>query len=164
MLTAMSRAPLDLQRVFDAVVENAVRLCRAESGFVFQVREGLLTVRAFCGASAGFARGSSFAVDDHSVVGRAAISGAVVQVADVLAEPSAGPETRAAQEAEGSRAVLAVPLLREGQVTGVVSLGRNAVRPFSSEEVQLAQTFADQAAIAMENSRLYVEAAEAGER
>jgi adenylate cyclase len=90
-------------------------------------------------------------VDAHSASGRAVLTGQVVQIADIAADPDyAHASTRAA----GIRTMLGVPLLRDGVPIGSMSLARKVVEPFSDKQIELVRTFADQAVIAMENARL----------
>src|SRR5262249_54155676 len=88
-----------------------------------------------------------------TVLGRAVTEGRPVQVYDVTADPEY--TLTEGQKLGGFRTVLGVPLMREGTPIGVVMLARNTVRPFSDKQVELASTFADQAAIAIENVRLF---------
>src|SRR6185436_20359658 len=97
-----------------------------------------------------------------SLVGRTALEGRVVQIADVLEDPDY--KMHDMQQAAGYRTVLGVPLLRDGQVIGVFALTRNEVRPFTDRQIELVRTFADQAAIAIENTRLFAATKEALEQ
>ncbi len=89
---------------------------------------------------------------EDSVVGRAALTGRVAHIPDVLADPEYG--LRDVQEQFGFRTLLAVPITREGRIIGVVASARNEVRPFSEAEILLVTSFADQAGIGIENVRL----------
>src|SRR5262249_37949228 len=87
-----------------------------------------------------------------SVTGRVALDGKTIHVPDVLADPEYHATDY--RQALGYRTVLGVPLLREGTTTGVFALLRDEVSPFTDKQIELATTFADQAAIAIENVRL----------
>src|SRR5262249_27207922 len=89
------------------------------------------------------------------IVGRALLAKKAVQIADVLADPEyAYPDL---QKAAGFRTLLGVPILRETEPIGVLFLGRKTVQPFTNKQIELVSTFADQAAIAIENARLFNE-------
>src|SRR5262245_28986824 len=90
-----------------------------------------------------------------SIAGRTVVEGKAVQVADVLADPEF--QFKEAAKVGGSRTMLGVPLLRKGKPIGVIALHRTSVRPFSEKQIELVQTFADQAVIAIENVRLFDE-------
>src|SRR5262249_21407270 len=97
--------------------------------------------------------------DRDDLIGRSMLDRAVVNCADAQAEPS--PETQDYARKRGLRAVLVVPLLREGRVDGALVLTRAEPGQFAAREVELVQTFADQAVIAIENARLFNETQEA---
>ncbi len=159
-LAAIARARFDLDKVLQAVVEEAGRLCGADSADI-AVREGsAYRMRAFTGFSPEFealARTMSFEPDRESVVGRALLEARVVHIEDVLTDPTLTPNTvqAEARRSGGIRTDLGVPIRYDGQVIGVIAAARNDVRPFSDHELGLVQQFADQAAVAINLARLF---------
>ena len=155
VLKVISRSAFDLQTVLNTLVESAARLCDADSASVHRPREDGYQ----CIASYGYSPDFQEYLRDHpitpgrgSVLGRVVNEGKIVHVPDVLADPEhALVEQR---KIGGYRTVLGVPLMREGSVIGLIRLTRNKVLPFTDKQVELVATFADQAVIAIENTRL----------
>jgi two-component system, NtrC family, sensor kinase len=165
VLKVISRSTFDLQTVLDTLVESAARLCEADSATIHRPKDGVYPLVASYGYPKKFEqylRTHPIAPDPGSVLGRTVLRGKTVHVADVRADPA---YKLTEQRAVGKyRAVLGVPLLREGMSIGVIMLTRNAPRPFSEKQIELVATFADQAVIAIENVRLFNETIEALEQ
>ena len=147
ILRVISRSPADLQPVFDTILANALQLCEANWAFVVRHQDGWLSLAARTDSTPEFAEylARGFPVDRETTVGRAALERKPVQVLDFMADP--GMRVTPAHRSESVRTVLAVPLLREDRLLGVIALRRREVRAFSEKQMALLQTFADQAVI-----------------
>jgi signal transduction histidine kinase len=167
VLKVISRSTFDLQTVLDTLVESAAKLCEADQAAINRVRGNTLQFVA----DYGFAPEYKLYMEEHapgpplgrgSISGRAMLEGRAIHIADVLddAEYELKDEARAGR----LRTMLAVPLMRESVPVGVIVLQRHAVRPFSDKQIELVTTFADQAVIAIENTRLLNELRESLEQ
>ncbi|MGH7344481.1 MAG: GAF domain-containing protein, partial [Candidatus Rokuibacteriota bacterium] len=159
ILRVISRSPTDVQPVFDIIGERAERLCEAEVSLVSKVGGELLHLMSLRGiAEAGVEavrRAFPMRADAETVSARTVRTRAVVHVPDVLADLQY--EQKDAARASRYRGALGVPMVREGQVIGVVFVARREPGLFSDSQVELLKTFADQAVIAVQNVRLFTE-------
>ena len=160
VLRVISSSPGDLGPVFASMLENAVRICDAKLGNISRWDGSTLHLMAAHNtppAFAEFRQRSPIRHDSTSVTARAIASKRVIQVADLAAEPAyieRNPERVAVVELGGVRTLLAIPMLKGNEVIGAFSLARQEVCPFSDKQITLATSFANQAVIAIENTRL----------
>jgi GAF domain-containing protein len=158
VLKIISRSTFDLKSVLQTLVESAGRLCGADYATITRQKDGVLFFAEAYGYSSEFieyVKAMPVERGRGTATGRALLEGRVIHIADVLADPDY--TWAEAQRLGGYRTVLGVPMLRESIPVGVLTLTRSEVRPFSEKQIELVTTFADQAAIAIENVRLFDE-------
>jgi signal transduction histidine kinase len=156
VLKVISRSTFDLQAVLNTLVESATRLCEADNAFVFQQHGEVYRLAASHGFPREyeeFMKMQSIGLGRGTLVGRTALEAKIVHIPDILADPDYTSPT-AASTRGGYRTMLGVPLLREGSPIGVMAMMRSVARPFSDRQIELMATFAAQAVIAIENTRL----------
>jgi GAF domain-containing protein len=156
VLKVISRSTFDLQTVLQTLVESAGRLCEADKATITRQRDGVFYRAEAYGFSREFMdyiRSIPIEAERGSASGRALLEGRVVHIPDVTADPEYTMVE--AQRLGDYRTILCVPMLREGVPIGVLALTRSEVRPFTDKQIELITTFADQAAIAIENVRLF---------
>jgi PAS domain S-box-containing protein len=162
ILSVISRSPTDVQPVFEAIVTRAARVCEAEFSAVARFADGLLHLVALNNMSpeetAAFHSLFPRAPGRHFVMGRAFVDAQPVHFDDVLTWLDYDLHTvQVLQSVSGYRSFVAVPIFRESTPIGVIGCGRREVKPFTATQIDLVKTFADQAAIALENVRLFSE-------
>jgi GAF domain-containing protein len=158
VLKIISRSTFDLRTVLQTLVESAARFCNADKANIIRERDGAFYTAESYGYSREFMDYSKtipIKAERGRASGRALVEGRVVHIADVKADPEY--TSFEAQRLGDYRTILCVPMLREGVPTGVLVLTRSEVQPFTDKQIELVTTFADQAAIAIENVRLFDE-------
>jgi two-component system, NtrC family, sensor kinase len=159
ILRVISSSPTDVQPVFETIAQRAKRLCDARECGVFRFDGALIHLVAQADTSASWAQALRSAFPRPpgrgSMTARAVLTRSVVHVADVLADPEF--DLAEAARASGIRSVLSVPILRDGEIVGVITVDRRQPQPFLETQIALVKTFAAQAVIAIENVRLFSE-------
>ncbi|MFQ5567994.1 MAG: ATP-binding protein, partial [Paracoccaceae bacterium] len=152
-------SPTDVQPVFDMIAQSAVQLCDGQFSAVFRFDGELIHLLNHHGltpeGAEAYQRGFPLQPGKDSAIGRATLTRAVAHIPDVEADPDYAQLTIA--RAVTFRAIVAVPMLRDGRPIGGIAVSRSQVRPFSDKQIKLLETFADQGVIAIENVRLFQE-------
>ena len=157
VLEVISRSAFDLNAIFETVAESSVRLCSADRAFIFRFDGELLRMVVAFNATPEFkdwVESHPIRPGRHSGSARAALERRTIHIPDVLADPE---YSYGAKNVEPIRTILGVPILKGEELLGVMMIYHLEVRPFTDKQIALVETFADQAAIAIENTRLLAE-------
>jgi len=158
ILRVISSSPADVQPVLDAIAERAARLCDASAASIYLAEgERLRHVASQGSLPDATANVDTLPINRDSMSGRSLLERRTIEIRDMQAEGADYPLSYEYSRRLGHRSMLVTPLYREGVPFGTILLRRQDVRPFTERDVALVRTFGDQAAIAIENARLFRE-------
>src|SRR6185369_14467918 len=156
ILNVIASSPTEVQPVLDAIAENAARVCGASDAHIYRVDGEILREWGHKGPIDGLSPGETLPLSRDSLIGRCIVDRRVIHIEDAAElDPAEYPISVELQRRWGYRTSLSVPLMRHDVAVGGIAIRRTEVKPFTSKQIELLQTFADQAVIAIENVRLF---------
>src|SRR4030095_12634371 len=161
ILRMIAKSPADIQSVLDTIAENSARLCGADDAVIWRVEgDSQIPVAHFGSIRLIRDIGVALPIGCGGLFGRAVREARTLHVHDLRDAEAEFPGASEGGLAVGVRTALAVPLLKDGKLLGIIHIRRLKVQPFTEQQIRLVETFADQAVIAIENVRLFKELGE----
>src|SRR5262245_56697455 len=158
ILRMIAKSPADIQSVLDTIAENSARLCGADDALIRRVEgDSQIPVAHFGSIRLIHDVGVAIPIEVGGFAGRAVREARTLHVHDLRDAEAEFPGASEGGLAVGVRTALAVPLLKDGKLLGIIHIRRLKVQPFTEQQIRLVETFADQAVIGIENVRLFKE-------